>query len=101
MRIRQLLTASALYGVADMLVLGVSGFLLLPLYTHALSQSEFGTYVIVKANIELIGYLIQFGLLSAAGRLYFDHRGGGDPRRYMNSILKFFVLVAAGAAAIA
>ena len=101
MRIRQLLTASALYGVADMLVLGVSGFLLLPLYTHALSQSEFGTYVIVKANIELIGYLIQFGLLSAAGRLYFDHRGGGDPRRYMNSILMFFVVVAAGAAAIA
>lgn len=101
MRIRQLLTASALYGVADMLVLGVSGFLLLPLYTHALSQSEFGAYVIVKANIELIGYLIQFGLLSAVGRLYFDHRGGGDPRRYMNSILMFFVLVIAGAAAIA
>ena len=101
MRIRQLLTASALYGIADMLVLGVSGFLLLPLYTHALSQSAFGAYVIVKTNIELIGYLIQFGLLSAVGRLYFDHRGGEEPGRYINSILMFAMLVIAGAAAIA
>ncbi|CAN7273482.1 lipopolysaccharide biosynthesis protein [Brevundimonas sp. LjRoot202] len=99
MNIRQLLTASAIYGVADMLVLGVGGFLLLPLYTRALPQAEFGAYVIVRANIEILGYVLTLGLLSAVSRLYFDHKKSGRPREYFNSILTaFFVilLVAAG-----
>jgi O-antigen/teichoic acid export membrane protein len=99
MRIRQLLTASALYGLGDMLVLGVGGFLLLPLYTRTLSQAEFGGYIVVKTNIELVGYLVCFGLLSAVGRVYFDHRAAGEPRRYMNSILMFFLMVVTLAAA--
>lgn len=88
--IRQLLSASLIYGLADMLVIGVGGFLLLPLYTHTLSQAEFGMFVIVRTNIEIIGYLISFGLLSAVARLYFDNREEGQERSYFNSLLVFF-----------
>lgn len=98
MTLRQLLSASLLYGLADMLVVGVGGFLLLPLYTHALTQAEFGMFVIVRTNIEIIGYLITFGLLTAVSRLYFDHRGEGQERSYFNSILVFFAGVVAVAA---
>ena len=100
MNIRQLLTASALYGVADMLVLAVGGFLLLPLYTRTLSQSEFGTYVIIKANIEILTYVLYFGLLSAMVRVYFDYKRTGQQREYINSVLMFFLLVVVVAGAI-
>jgi O-antigen/teichoic acid export membrane protein len=100
MNIRQLLTASALYGVADMLVLAVGGFLLLPLYTRILSQAEFGTYVIIKANVEILTYLLYLGLLSAAARLYYDYRDLGRQREYLNSVLMFFLLVVLAAGAV-
>lgn len=91
MNLRQLVTASALYGIADVLVLGVGGFLLLPLYTHTLTQSEFGGYVVVKANTEIISYILFLGLPSAIARLYFDYRDKQEAQAYFNSILMFFV----------
>ncbi|WP_404712360.1 lipopolysaccharide biosynthesis protein [Sphingomonas sp. MMS24-J13] len=91
MKIRQLLTASGLYGIADMLLLGISGFLLLPLYTRTLSQTDFGAYVSIRANTEILGYLLYFGLLSAVGRLYFDYPKGVARRSYLNSVVMFFI----------
>ncbi len=89
---RKLLSATALYGAADVLVLAVSGFLLLPLYTRALSQAEFGTYVAIKANIDIFTYLIFLGLPSAVSRIYFDYRKSGHHAAYMSSVLLFFGL---------
>jgi O-antigen/teichoic acid export membrane protein len=92
MRVRRVFASGLVYGVGDFLVLGVSGFLLLPLYTHALSQADFGRYVAVKANLELLSTVMQLGLVSAAARVYFDHRAVGSGRQYMGSVLALFGL---------
>ena len=72
-----LLRTTLIYGVGDVIVLAVGGFLLLPLYTRTLSQHDFGIYVVIRANVEIFTYLLYLGLPSAAGRLYFDHRNSG------------------------
>lgn len=83
---------TVLYGFADVAVMAVGGFLLLPLYTHALSQAEFGRYVAVKANTEIFTYLVCLGLPSAVSRLYFDYRKSGEEHAYINSVALFFLL---------
>lgn len=74
-------------------MLAVGGLLLLPLYTRTLSQTDFGTYVVVKTNAELLTYVLYFGLPSAVARVYFDHRNSGRAVQYMSSIVTFFCLV--------
>lgn len=91
-RTRRILASGALYGLADMLVLGVGGFLLLPLYTHALTQSDFGRFIAVKANLDLLTTVLHCGLVSAASRVYFDHCGDGRQARYMGGVLVLFGL---------
>lgn len=90
---RRLLSSAALYGLADMAVLAVGGFLLLPLYTRSLTQAEFGHFVAVRANIDIFTYLLQFGLPSALGRLYFDYKKLGTERQYISAIVCFFALL--------
>lgn len=97
MNTRQLLSSSVLYGAADILVLAVGGFLLLPLYTRTLTQGEFGSYVIVKANVEILSCLLHFGLVSAVSRAYFDYRKVGQHIEYLSSVVLLFgcILLAA------
>jgi O-antigen/teichoic acid export membrane protein len=82
-----------LYGLADVIVLAVGGFVLLPLYTRMLSQTEFGVYVIFRANTELITYLLFFGLPSAVGRLYFEYKKTDQHIVYMSSVVMFFLFI--------
>lgn len=89
---RKLLSVTVLYGAADVAVMAVGGFLLLPLYTRTLTQEEFGTYVVVKTNTEILTYLVALGLPSAVSRVYFDHRKSGDGAAYISSVLLFFGL---------
>lgn len=89
---RRLLSVTVLYGAADVAVMAVGGFLLLPLYTRTLTQAEFGTYVAVKANTEIFTYLIFLGLPSAVSRVYFDYRKTGQQAAYISSVLMFFGL---------
>ena len=95
-----MLSSTVLYGAADALVLLVGGFLLLPLYTRTLSQAEFGQYVVIRTGIELLTYLLHFGLLSAVARLYFDHRTAGTRHEYLSSIVMLFLVLLAGWAAL-
>ncbi len=92
MNTRKLLSITVLYGIADVIVMAVGGFLLLPLFTRTLTQAEFGTYVIVRANIEIFTYLVCLGLPSAVSRVYFDHRQSGQQVAYISSVLVFFAL---------
>ncbi|HZN87043.1 MAG TPA: lipopolysaccharide biosynthesis protein [Burkholderiales bacterium] len=96
MDIRRLLVSTALYGIADVLVMAVGGFLLLPLYTRTLAQGEFGMYVAIRSNVEILTYLLYFGLPSAVARVYFDHRQLQRQGEYLSSIVNFFVIVLAG-----
>ncbi len=81
-----------LYGLADVIVMAVGGFLLLPLYTRTLSQPEFGTYVVVRTNTEIFSYLLYLGLPSAVARVYFDYKKTGHQQEYLASIVMFFGL---------
>jgi O-antigen/teichoic acid export membrane protein len=90
-----MLSSTLLYGAGDALVLLVGGFLLLPLYTHTLSQAEFGQYVVIRTGIELLTYLLHFGLLSAVARLYFDYQGTDCRRGYLSSVVMLFMLLLA------
>ena len=81
-----------LYGLADIIVMAVGGFLLLPLYTRTLSQPEFGTYVIVRTNTEIFSYLLYLGLPSAVARVYFDYKKTGQQQEYLASVVMFFGL---------
>ena len=64
--------------------------MLLPLYTATLTQREFGAYVAVRTNIEVLTYLLHFGLISAVARLYFDYRKQGQGQAYIGSIALWF-----------
>ena len=75
--------------------MAVGGFLLLPLYTRTLSQSEFGMFVAIRANIDILTYVLQFGLPSAIARVYFEHKRVGQHKAYLSSILCFFLVVLA------
>lgn len=92
---QRLLSSSALYGLANVAVVAVGGFLLLPLYTRTLSQGEFGHYVAVRANIEILTYVLQLGMPSAVARLYFDRRQTGEEHAYLSSVFWMFVAVLA------
>jgi len=88
---RRLLSSSALYGLADVAVVAVGGFMLLPLYTRALNQAEFGQYVAVRANIDILTYALHLGMPSAVARLYFDRRKNGEHHAYISSVLWMFL----------
>jgi O-antigen/teichoic acid export membrane protein len=69
--IRRLLGTSAVYSLGS--ILGrVGAFLLLPLYTHALSLAEYGTLELVYAASSVASALIGSGLAHTALRFYFD-----------------------------
>ena len=89
----RLLGAAVLYGAADVVVLAIGGVLLLPMYTRTLSQADFGIYVIVKANAEIVTYLLYFGMPSAVARLYFDYRRVNEHLQYLTSIVNFFFVM--------
>ena len=90
---RRLLSSTALYGIADIAVMAVGGFLLLPLYTRTLTQTEFGTYVAVRTNIDILTYLLHFGLVSAVARVYFDQKRLNRHHEYLSSIITFFLVM--------
>lgn len=89
---RKLLSTTVMYGIADVIVMAVGAFLLLPLYTRTLSQAEFGTYVIFRANTEIFSYLLYLGLPSAVARVYFDYKKNDQHAAYLSSVLLFFCL---------
>ena len=100
METRRLLSSTVLYGLADVAVLAVGGFLLLPLYTRQLSQEEFGIFVVIRTNIDILTYLLYFGLPSAVTRLYFDHKRSQRQHEYLSSVVTFYLLMLAAFATV-
>lgn len=92
---RRLLSSTALYGIADIAVMAVGGFLLLPLYTRTLSQDEFGMFVAIRANIDILTYVLQFGMVSAVARVYFDYKANDRHHEYLSTVVSLFMVVLA------
>lgn len=94
MNTKKLLSTTVLYGFGDVIVLAVSSFLLMPLYTRELSQMDYGIYLITKTNTDILTYLLHFGLISTVGRLYFEYKKKNEHYQYLSSVLLFYLLVA-------
>lgn len=88
--VRRVVISTILYGLADSVVVLIGGLLLLPLYTSTLTRPEFGSYIAIRVNLELMTCLLHFGLISAVSRLYFDYVASGNSRRYVTSIALWF-----------
>jgi O-antigen/teichoic acid export membrane protein len=95
MNTKKLLSSTILYGFGDVIVLAVGSFLLMPLYTRILPQADYGIYLITKTNIDIMTYIMHFGLISAVGRLYFVYQKKNEHYAYLSSVLIFYLFVAA------
>ena len=89
---------AGVYAVATSLH-GALGFLLLPLYTRALTPSEYGRLAVILTITTAAGYVFSFGLDFALFRGFFqlaaDPRG---QRRLVNSLWTFVIVASFGAA---
>jgi len=69
--LKTLLRHGATYGLGDMLS-RVIGFLMIPVYTHYLSTSDYGINELVGLSAGVIGIVLSLGLAGAIYRFYFD-----------------------------
>lgn len=79
------------------------GFLLLPLYTHLVSPSEYGYVYVVSAFQTFMGLFLTLSMHGAINRFYFDCKGIEEVKQMYSqqviaitisaSILTFFMLI--------
>jgi O-antigen/teichoic acid export membrane protein len=78
-----------IYAVGNVINRGVS-FLLIPLYTAALSQSAYGVLELVDVTMALLAQLLGFSVGSAMVRFYFDTEDESERRRLVATTQLFF-----------
>ena len=103
-QLRQLLKHSAIYGLGN-LAISLLSFLLVPLYTHYLSVTEFGVYSLIIIVYSLMSLVVDLGLSSSVARYYFDdakERNPEDLSRFRRRLLSTaFGVTAVSSAALA
>jgi len=68
-----------IYTIAD-IVNRAAGIILIPLYTHVLSISDYGIYILIFSVTDVIGIIIGVGLAGAMVRFYFDYSDDSEMR---------------------
>lgn len=63
---------TVIYGVADMLSRTV-GFLMIPLYTHYLTPSDYGTLELLDLTTYIVGLFMAMGIAQAVVRYYYEY----------------------------
>lgn len=63
---------SIVYGFSDILSRAI-GFLLIPLYTHYLTPSNYGTLELLDLTSYIIGLFLAMGIAQAVVRFYYDY----------------------------
>lgn len=85
--LKKLFHGILIYAFGDMIVAGVTGFILLPVYTKFLSKADYATYSIVITNSTLMTFIFHFGITSAFSRLYFEYSRQNKMNDYLSTIL--------------
>ncbi len=85
--IRKLFKNTFIYTIGDFLTLAVSGILLLPYYTRAMSIEEYGVFGVVSAAVALTTFIVHFGMVSAYARYYFMCKTDDDREIYTGHII--------------
>jgi len=69
--LKRLGTHGATYGFATILRRSI-GFVLIPVYTHYLTTSDYGILQLVAITIEVVGIVVSLGIADAIYRFYYD-----------------------------
>lgn len=81
------------YFISNILV-GLSGFILLPIYTKYLTPEQYGGFQALRSVAEFLPLIISFSLHGAFSRLYFDHHTQSPEKvKSMFSTLYWFLLI--------
>jgi len=91
--IKGLAGSSAIYGIGSILGRALS-FLLLPVYTHYLTPSDYGTIAIAGTVTMVLGILIPLGLHGAIPKFYFEASSAEERRRVNGTLWVAILLVA-------
>ena len=91
---KKLMSNTILYGLGDVIVIAVSGFFMIPFLTRVLPQTDYGIYVVTRANSDIFIYILHFGLISAVSRLFFEYRKKGEHYQYLSSVVLHFLCIA-------
>jgi len=91
-KFKQLAGQSSVYTFGEMLRTGL-GFILLPVYTRALTPADYGILGVTAPIFALLSTVIGLGLPAAMLRFYFDYRNDEDKLRvYMGTVSSFLIL---------
>ena len=92
--IKRILKHSVFYGISNLFV-GLTAFILIPLYTQKLKPEEYGAYSIVALFGTIILYVYDMGMINALLRHYFEFSADDveNRRRITSTTLWFFVIV--------
>ncbi len=82
---------SSLYLISNLILKG-AGFLLLPLYTHLISPSEFGIIFLIQLTASLIAAVVSLSVRATIGRFYFDCKTDSEVSLLYSTILWFILL---------
>jgi O-antigen/teichoic acid export membrane protein len=86
--LRRFLKDSAVYGVTAVVARGLS-FLLIPLYTRALSPSDYGVVDMIVVFASLANLTVALEISQALARFYADSDDAMERRRYASTALWF------------
>lgn len=95
-RLRVIFEQSALYTLGYVIQKGIS-FLLVPIYTRALSTEDYGIIGTTGALISLLGALYPLGLDNALIRYYHEMPTEEEQRSLLGTIMLTWMIVATGA----
>src|SRR5215831_12949264 len=94
-KVKEVATHTLIYGLGSV-AQTLLGVMLVPLYTHAFTPAEYGTFTLITLAGTLAGAVFYFGAPAALARSYYDHPDGDLRRRTVTTALS---IVAAGALA--
>lgn len=93
--LRLLAKNTAIYALGN-LVQRAAAFIPIPLYTYYLAVAEYGQLEIFLVAIQLLGFLVQFGMVPAYLRYHAEHQRNGDLGRLIGSTLMVNGLAGSG-----
>lgn len=99
MKIRQLLSQTAIYGLGIMLNRSVS-FILIPLYTNHFTPSELGIFTLVQSLSIFLGFIYVFGLETAFMKKFIDAANHKEKSDIYSSSILFLLVTSAALSAV-
>lgn len=90
---KRLSKQTIIYGLGDVVIKAIA-FLLIPLYTHRLSTSEYGELSLLQAIEVALPIILSFGFNSAILKVFHDYKDAKDKKQVISSALLFIFLTA-------